>query len=91
MDSMGFVIIAVGAFILQLFLCFKVKNVFIRIFPTLVAFGFTVYFFIGMYVTTGWAVLGNLLLLILSGISLGLCLFAWVIYGVYKFFKNHVG
>ncbi len=92
MDNNFSFIIAIGViFVLQLVFCFKVRNLLIRVLPTLFAIAATVYSLITVYTSIGWAVLGNVIVFMLSIIMLASCLLAWVVWIVLKIIKKIIG
>ncbi len=78
MTDIIYVVIAVLLFALQLFLCLKVKNVFVRLLPTLATVITAIVFYILMFVTEGWDVLGYLLLFLFSAMAIAVCALAWL-------------
>ena len=85
-------IILVALFVLfvgaQLFLCLRVKNIFIRLIPTLLTFTATAAFFAMIYIADGWDSVGYLLLTIYSAILLLGCVAAWVIFAIIKLVRR---
>ena len=77
-------ILYIGALVLvlliQLFLCFKLENTFIKLVPTLLFLIATIAFFILTLLSQSWDALGYLLLAIFAGALLASSLVAWIIY-----------
>ena len=78
-------VLFVGA---QLFLCLKVKNIFIRLIPTILIFTATAVLFAMIYISEGWDSLGYLLLTIYSAILFLGCASAWLIFALIKIIKR---
>lgn len=66
MDSIIYIISPILIFLIQLAFCFKIKNVFIKLIPTVIPLVASAVFAILMPLSTGWDVLGYLLLAIFA-------------------------
>ena len=73
---------------LQILLCFKVKNKFIRFFPLTICSVLTAIFTVMLITSTGWDSLGYLFLVILSGFMLFMCIVGCGIWAIIKFIKK---
>ena len=69
-------------FIGQLLLCFKVKQIWIRLIPAVLFSAAAIVFFILMFVLEGWDAVGCLVLMILSAAALGACALGWGIWAI---------
>lgn len=72
----------------QLFLCLKVKNIPIRLMPTILTFAATAVLFAMVYISDGWDSVGYLLLTICSAILLVGCVIAWVAFALIKLIRR---
>ena len=75
-------------FCTQLFLCLKMKNVFVRLIPTFLTFAVTAVLFAMIYISNGWDRVGYLLLTIYSAILFLCCIAAWIIYAIIKLIQR---
>lgn len=76
------------AFPIQLLLCFKVKNLFLRLLPSLVLVTAAASFFILMRAATDWSAIGYAVLFVLSGVLLASCGLAWGTWAVVSLIKK---
>ena len=74
--------------ILQIILCFKSKKTVIKLIPTVISVITTVAFIVMISLSTGWEVLGYLLLAVFSAFVSAGCILCWIIYGIIKVFKR---
>lgn len=72
----------------QLFLCFKVRNLLIKLLPIITLLILIVSFFCMSQFAEGWDGLGYIILAMLAGILLVACVFAWIIWFVVKRIKK---
>ena len=72
----------------QLWLCFKVRSVTVRLLPLVTFLILTVIFAILMANATGWDGLGYFFLALLTAVLLGVCGLCWVIFGIVKWIKR---
>ena len=79
METVIIIACAIAIFSLQLLLCYKIKNPFLKLLPAFVATAFDTYFFIMMKIATSWDALGYALLWILSLIALAAITLAWIV------------
>ncbi|MBE5739447.1 MAG: hypothetical protein E7349_01170 [Clostridiales bacterium] len=75
---------ALIVFIVQLLLCFKAENGFVKVLPLLLFLATTITLIVMMYSNQSWDAIGYLLLGMLSGVLFLACLLAWIIYGIAK-------
>ncbi len=75
---------ALVVFIVQLLLCFKAGNGFVKVLPLLLFLATTITLIVMMYSNQGWDVIGYLLLGLLSGVLFLACVLAWIIWGISK-------
>ncbi len=89
-DASNFIAIIIGIviFALQMILLFKGKFLIIKLLPILLCAIASVVFIITTFTTEGWDALGWLLLFVFALIYLGVCAFAWVVYGIIKLFTR---
>ena len=73
--------------LIQLFLCFKLDNTFIKLIPTLIFLIAAVTFLILTFVNESWDALGYLLLCIAAGALLITSLVGWIIYLIINKFR----
>ena len=73
--------------LLHIFLFLKVKNVLLRLLPTLILFIMTVLWFIMMSLSKGWDILGYFVLGVNTALVLILCLLCWAVFGIIKLIK----
>lgn len=79
---------AIGALVLQLFLCFKVRGLFIKLLPIFLLILATVAFSICSAVINGWDGLGYLFLAIFSFGLLIVCGIGWGIWAIIRKSRN---
>ena len=82
-------ILAVLTLALQLFLCFKVRSLALRLLPAILFAVATVVFFTLVFLTDGWDSLGFLLLALCSAMLLAMCGIGWGIWGILRHRKPH--
>ena len=75
-------------FAVQFFMCFKIKNVFIRLIPTALTFAATAVLFIMIYASEGWDSIGYLVLTLYCALLLGGCAFSWLLFALIKLIKK---
>ena len=73
---------------IQLFLCFKVKNILLKLLPIITLLILIVSFFCMSQFAQGWDGLGYIILAMLAGILLIACLFAWIIWFIVNKIKK---
>lgn len=73
-------IISTIVLIIQLLLCFKIKNKFIKLIPVILFLILTIIFSIFIFVLDGWDSVGSLLLAIGSLFLLFVCSVSWIIW-----------
>ena len=73
---------------LQLFLCFKVKKLSLRLLPIIILLILILSFFCMSQFAEGWDGLGYIILAMLAGILLVACIISWGIWLVAKFVKK---
>lgn len=88
MESLIIFVIAFVALSLQMLLCLKVRNIFLKLIPTVVTTGISIYFFIMLKTVTGWSALGYALLWIISLIVILSLIIAWIVYLLIKIIKR---
>lgn len=72
----------------QIFLCFRVKNLFIRLLPVILLSGLIlIYVTMGM-AYSGWDTVGYTLLAILTGFMLLVCGLIWGVWAVMRFYRK---
>lgn len=81
-------IVAVLLFLLQLFLCFKVKSLKLRLLPILILGAMIAVFVVLIFLTDGWDSLGFLVLAIWTAILLIPCGIGWGVWTIAKKRKN---
>ena len=81
-------IVAVLLFLLQLFLCFKVKSLKLRLLPTLILGAMIAIFVVLIFLTDGWDSLGFLVLAIWTALLLVPCGIGWLVWAIIKKLKN---
>lgn len=69
---------------LQLFLCFKVNNKVLRLLPAGILTLLIIIFMCMIQFANGWDGIGYAILAMFAGILLAGCIFAWVVFFVYK-------
>ena len=77
--------------LIQLLLCFKVKNKVIRLLPVILLSIFTIFFVVMTSTATGWDNLGYVFLAIFTGFMWLMCGIAWGIWTIIKLIKNKKG
>ena len=70
--------------LLQVFLCLKVKKLWIRLIPTAILFVSTVVFTVLLFLSEGWDALGYLLLALFAALFLGASVLGWLTYAIVK-------
>lgn len=75
-------------FIIQLILCFRVKQLIIRLAPAALFAVITALLFIAALASSGWDGIGYLILAIWFAALLGACLLPWAIYLINKIIKK---
>ena len=78
------VIISVLFLAVQLFLCIKIKNLYIRLIPTVLPSVLTVLFMVLTFATEGWDALGFLVLALICACPAAASVLAWIIWVIYK-------
>ncbi len=73
---------------LQLFMCFKMKKLWVKLLPMLIFLTLIIAFVCMIPMAKGWDGIGYWILAMLSGIMLAACAVGWIIWFVIKFFKN---
>lgn len=73
---------------LQLLLCFKVKSLFVRLFPAGLFAAAGGWFFILSVTIPGWDSLGYTILAIAAGFLLFVCVLGWTIWGLSQWCKK---
>ena len=81
-------IVAVLLFLLQLFLCFKVKSLKLRLLPLIVLGAMIAIFVVLIFLTDGWDSLGFLVLAIWTALLLVPCGIGWLVWAIIKKLKN---
>ena len=84
-------LIATLLFALQLFLCFKVKRIWLRILPTIIAFATTVVFSAMIFITDGWDAIGYLILALCAAIMTAVTALALIIYAIITAIRKRKG
>ena len=79
---------AIVIFSLQLLLCYKIKNPFLKLLPAFVITAFDVYYFIMMKIATSWDALGYALLWILSVIAFMAIALAWIVWVIIRIIRR---
>ena len=74
------IIVIILVLLIQLILCFKIENTFIKLIPTLLFLIATITLFILTLLNESWDALGYLLLAISAGILLITSCVAWIFY-----------
>jgi hypothetical protein len=82
--------VALAVISLQFFFCWKWDNILVRLIPSIVALGVTVYFFIMMTTVQTLEALGFLVLMIYSAIMLGATLIGWIVWAIFCFAHNRI-
>lgn len=77
-----------AAFLVQLLLCFKVKNIAIRLIPAVILFALTTFFFVMTYYSSGWDSVGYVILSLYSGLLLFMSAVGWVIWLIVRILKK---
>lgn len=75
--------------ILQLCLCFKVKNLIVRLLPTVFLFVMTLFFGIMLSFTDGWDTIAFLLFMLATGVMLAVCGICWFIWGLARLIRKN--
>ena len=73
---------------IQMLLCFKAKNIFIRLLPSLLLMASTVYLFVMMKVTTDWGAIGYAVLFLFSVVLLVSAVAGWGVWGIIRLVKR---
>ena len=81
-------IVAILLFLLQLFLCFKVKSLKLRLLPLIVLGAMIAVFTILVFLTDDWDSLGFLVLAIWTAIQLIPCGLGWLTWRIAKKIKD---
>ena len=77
------IIVAVAAILpIQLLLCFKVKNLLLRLLPSMLFAIVTIFFFAMIFSSQDWDAIGYAILAMLAGILLFMSGVAWGIWGI---------
>ena len=76
------------ALTIQLLLCLKVKNILIRLLPSLLFTASTIYLFIMMKVTTDWGAIGYALLFLFSVVLLASVVVGWGVWGIIRLIRR---
>ena len=74
--------------LIQLLICFKVKNKVIRLLPVILLSIFTIFFVAMTSTATGWDNLGYVFLAIFTGFMWLMCGIAWGIWAIVKLIKK---
>ena len=77
--------------LIQLLICFKVKNKVIRLLPVILLSIFTIFLVAMASTATGWDNLGYIFLAIFTGGMWLMCGVAWSIWGIIKRIKKKKG
>lgn len=83
-DEILFVLALVVVFFVQITLCIKANNIFVRLLPAILSLISTTVLFIFVYTVTGWDAVGYLLLAILSGSFFVDCIAALIVGGIVR-------
>ena len=83
-----FVLSVVVLLLIQLLLCFKVKNKVIRLLPAILLSIFTIFFVAMASTATDWENLGYIFPIIFIGVMWLMCGIAWGIWGSIKLIKK---
>ena len=73
---------------LQLFMCFKMKKLWVKLLPMLIFLTLIIAFVCMIPMAKGWDGIGYWILAMLSGIMLAACTVGWIIWFVIKIFKS---
>ncbi len=89
------ILIGILVFAVQLFLCFKLKNLFIKLIPSILfaISAIALYFITQEFAnnTTGWeglGAIGYVALMIYALIGVGICILGLIVAGIIKAIKN---
>ena len=74
--------------LLHTFLFLQVKNLILRLLPTLISLILTTFFFIMMSLSKGWDVLGYFVLGMYTAFFILVCGVCWAVFGVIKLIKR---
>ena len=85
------VLSVVGLLLIQLLLCFKVKNKIIRLLPVILLSIVTIFFVAMASTATDWENLGYIFLVIFIGFMWLVCGMAWGIWAIIKLVKKKRG
>lgn len=88
METLIIVISALFVFSFQLFLCLKLKSVFLKLLPATLTSCAGIYFFFMMKAATSWDALGWAVLWIVSLIVLATIVVAWDVYAIIRIVKR---
>lgn len=72
----------------QIFLCFRVKNLFARLLPVILLSGVLLIYIVMGLSGSGWDTLGYTLLAILTGFMLLACGIVWGVWAVRRIYKK---
>ena len=76
---------------IQLLLCFKVKNLFLRLLPSFALTVCTIIFFAMMWLATDWDAIGYAILFVFSGVLLISSGVAWGAWAIVKLIRKQKG
>ena len=94
METLVIIIMCLILFVVQLLLCFKVKNPVLKLLPVVLVLMALAVFIILSLTASGWDSLGYVAFVLLFGISLIPCIAAWTIWAVSFLIKKrkcHMG
>jgi len=93
MDPTSLLIIAgcIVVFVVQLLLCLLSRRVFVRLIPTILAVLCAAFCFTMVFLSSGWDVIGYLLLATIACFPAAACLLAWIIYFVIWLVRRAAG
>ena len=89
--SLGVFIFIFSAVVLlpfQLFLCFKVKKLILRLLPVTALFVLASAFIISSFTASGWDAIGYILLALFTGFMIIACGIGWGIWAIYRVIKK---
>ena len=87
-STIFFILSAAVLLPVQILLCFKVKNIFVRLLPVIIFSLPTIVFLVIGLSVTGWDALGYILLAILAGYMALACICGWIIWAIAKLIKK---
>ena len=84
--SLGVFIFIFSAVVLlpfQLFICFKVKKLILRLLPVIILFALALAFIICSFSASGWDAIGYIFLALFTGFMILACGIGWAVWTIY--------